>query len=132
MLLALAFTLQLSWGMVSAYCMHESGTASEHFGHHQHTHTCTTASADDDSPSAPKKAVSHPDCATCTHGPMAAIAWTLDVAQPSPPTYAQASRLREQAAPYLGSPERPQWRAAAWSGDLPSFTFDLFPRYVDA
>ena len=113
MFIALAFTLQLSWGMVSAYCMHESGKSSEHFGHHQHAHACTTVTADGDQPSGAKKAPPHLDCATCTPGSMAAFAWTFDVAHPSPANYPHASPLREQPAPYLGSPERPQWRVAA-------------------
>jgi flagellar capping protein FliD len=36
--LVVMMPLQLSWAAVSSYCQHESGTASKHFGHHEHQH----------------------------------------------------------------------------------------------
>ena len=46
-MLALAFALQMSAGVASVYCMHETGTASEHFGHHQHEHHSAEGDGDE-------------------------------------------------------------------------------------
>ena len=43
-LLLAILPIQFSWAVASSYCQHEAGSASEHFGHHQHKHR---AAADD-------------------------------------------------------------------------------------
>jgi hypothetical protein len=112
-MVALAFTLQLSWGMVSSYCTHESGKSSQHFGHHQHQHQGTNALGDEDNTSVPKKAAAHPDCASCSHSPLITFEWHVESIQLLLFSYAQLAPLPEQPAPYLGLPERPQWPVAA-------------------
>jgi hypothetical protein len=112
-MLALAFILQLSWGVVSAYCMHESGKASQHFGHHQHQHQGATAAGDDDNSPPAKKGAAHPDCASCSHSSLAVFAWSADFAQPLSSNHQLLAPLSARPAPYLGLPERPQWTAAA-------------------
>jgi hypothetical protein len=112
-MIALAFVLQVSWGVASAYCMHESGQASEHFGHHQHQHHSANAAGDEDNTPLQKKAATHPDCASCSHGALIAFAWSAEVVQPRLSNHALSAPLLDQPAPYLGMPERPQWTAAA-------------------
>lgn len=112
-MIALAFILQLNWGIASAYCMHESGKASQHFGHHQHKHHSTNAAGDKDNSSTPKKAATHPDCASCSHGSLGIFAWMAEIAQPPSTDHDLFAPPPQQPAPYLGLPERPQWTAAA-------------------
>lgn len=113
--LAVALVLQLTWGVASAYCMHESGQASQHFGHHQHEHQPSAADTDtdDDGKSGAGKFKAHPDCASCTHGQIGVF--SLDVgAVPSLPVRHEAVLGPfPQTSPFLGMPERPQWNIAA-------------------
>jgi hypothetical protein len=110
-MLALAFVLQMSAGIASAYCLHETGQASQHFGHHQHEHQ---ASAGDEDHAAPnKKAASHPDCASCAHGAVFVAAWMAPTALALFSSHQQQLLPTGQAAPYLGLPERPNWMIAA-------------------
>lgn len=111
-LLIIAFTFQVSWAMASAYCMHESGKASQHFGHHQHQHH-TAGGADKDHSSTPKKAAFHPDCASCAHGSLATHSTQIELVMPLLSGYQTVSVSPTLPAPYLGQPERPQWRVAA-------------------
>jgi hypothetical protein len=112
-MIALAFLLQLSWGIAGAYCMHESGKASEHFGHHQHQHKSAKADGGEKDTSLPKKAATHPDCASCTHSALGVFAWTAEAVQISLPNHELSAPPPQQPEPYLGSPERPQWTVAA-------------------
>ncbi|MES2069287.1 MAG: hypothetical protein V4488_02990 [Pseudomonadota bacterium] len=117
-LLIVAFTLQLSWGVASAYCLHETGRAVKHFGHHQHEHgsagadDAKTTAADAHQSPAAKKLVADPDCASCTHSPLAAYTWQVELVQPLLPAYQPVSPSLALPAPYLGMPERPQWTIA--------------------
>ncbi|GGC62832.1 hypothetical protein [Undibacterium terreum] len=115
-MLIVAFTLQLSWGVASAYCMHESGKAEQHFGHHQHQHHPSEAdsqAADDHQNSTPKKFAADPDCASCAHSPLAAYTWQIELVQPLLSGYQNVFLPSQLPAPYLGMPERPQWTVAA-------------------
>jgi hypothetical protein len=112
-MIALAFVLQLSWGVASAYCMHESGKASQHFGHHQHQHQSAKADGGDEDSSLPKKTATHPDCAACVHSSLGLFAWTADVLQLSLHSHELYPPPPQQPEPYLGMPERPQWTVAA-------------------
>lgn len=109
-LLVVVFTFQVSWAMASAYCMHESGQASQHFGHHQHQHHAS--GAEEHSPT-PKKAAFHADCASCVHGSLAAYGSHAELVMPLPAGYLPAALPAALPAPYLGQPERPQWPVAA-------------------
>lgn len=116
-LLVVALTLQLTWGVASAYCGHESGEASQHFGHHQHQHQSSKVSDDehddDDDAPAPGTLGGDPDCASCAHSPANILPFT------SPPlvilvvTHNDLLSRTGQPPPFLGAPERPQWGVAA-------------------
>jgi cytochrome c553 len=61
MLLLLAVTFQSAWAANGAYCRHEDGAASFHFGHHSHRHQGHVDASD-------KKASFgkiHFDCTSC-------------------------------------------------------------------
>ncbi|WP_228893937.1 hypothetical protein [Pseudoduganella aquatica] len=113
-MLTIAFALQLSWGVVSAYCQHETGKASRHFGHHQHEHKPGNVVADAEKSTPAKKVTAHPDCASCNHhGSFALASWNPE---PSPLPLAvmhHQSTVFELPLPYLGLPERPQWQRVA-------------------
>ena len=111
--------LQLSWTAVSAYCMHEAGTAARHFGHHQHADHDADHAADygdvqavKDPTGAARKFAAHAHCASCSH---AVLAIDLCHASLHPLTIGMAP---SGVLPYFSSvatapPERPQWIAAA-------------------
>ena len=108
---AFAFALQLSAGVASAYCMHESGQASQHFGHHQHKHAA--ADGDDDGSTMVKKFGSDPDCASCSHGSLVMLSWSSDVQSFVLSSHHQLAKVTGWPTPYLGLPERPNWNRAA-------------------
>lgn len=112
-LFAVALVLQFSWGVASAYCLHETGQASQHFGHHEHQHEVSQDGADDNGSSAPKKSPVHPDCATCAHHiaivPLLAVDSILGI----PASHDLLSPILLPSSPFLGAPERPQWTVAA-------------------
>ncbi|MDP3672662.1 MAG: hypothetical protein WA191_12795 [Telluria sp.] len=110
-MLALAFVLQMSAGIASAYCVHESGKASQHFGHHQHEHKA--ADGDDDGSSTIKKFGADPDCASCTHGSLVMLSWSSDVQSLVLSSHHQLAQVTGWPTPYLGLPERPNWIRAA-------------------
>lgn len=63
-MLALVFTVQVSWAVASSYCMHETGIEAQHFGHHDHQHK-----ADTDTPQSAKTKLGmcDSDCDFCHH-----------------------------------------------------------------
>jgi hypothetical protein len=111
-MLVVAVTLQLSWGVATAYCMHETGKASNHFGHHQHKHQAADG-ADEANKSPAKKASPHPDCATCAHSSLGVLSSSVKFVAPAMAAHASQAPPSVQPAPYLGQPERPQWSVAA-------------------
>lgn len=70
-MLIVAITLQLSWGVASAYCTHETGKTAQHFGHHDHEHQSTQESSKENSQkskqSNSKFGVGDADCEYCHH-----------------------------------------------------------------
>ncbi len=110
-LLALAFVLQLSAGVANAYCMHETGAASEHFGHHQHEHQLADADADGSAPAT--KAGPDPDCASCSPGTLVMQSLYSDAVQRMLPSHQQLALLPAPPTPYLSLPERPNWMRSA-------------------
>ncbi len=110
---ALAFMLQMTWGVASAYCLHESDKSSQHFGHHQHEHD-DADTLDGDRDSAPaKQGAPHLDCAMCAHSAMHGSAPTLVLIAPLSTVHQLHAQLQGQSNPYLGAPERPKWNIAA-------------------
>ena len=111
MLMMLAF--QFPWSAISAYCMHETGRAAQHLGHHQHktdAHDQVVA-ADDGKPSSTKKIAQHSHCSSCAHAVLAPAAvqtapyLTMAHFAPVGPNVNYASIIQVP-------PERPQWPAA--------------------
>jgi hypothetical protein len=100
LLLMLAF--QFTWSAISAYCMHESGVAAQHLGHHQHkpesgdqpAYEKLAAADDGKQPSTKKTAHSH--CSSCVHAVLAP---------------AVGSDVKFNSIIQI-PPERPQWRSA--------------------
>lgn len=110
-LLMLVMAFQLSWNVVTDYCMHETGRAANHLGHHQHEATPDElAQADHERPDSAKKAGVHDvHCASCAHLALAAPAFP---AVPFGPIDAERTVAGVFAAPdsaYATPPERPQW-----------------------
>ncbi|MDQ2821471.1 MAG: hypothetical protein M3Y65_13930 [Pseudomonadota bacterium] len=110
-MLGLAFLFQMSSGMAGSYCMHESGGASQHFGHHQHEHHATAG--DDNGSSSIKKMGADPDCASCSHASLAMFSWSADVHAPAPSSHHAPAEVRAAPTPWLGLPERPNWMQPA-------------------
>jgi hypothetical protein len=114
-LLIVALTLQFTWGVASAYCGHETGKASQHFGHHLHQHQGSASSdenGDDGSPS-PNTIGGDPDCASCSHSPASVLPFASTRVIVAIVGHELLPSLTVQPAPYLGAPERPQWIFAA-------------------
>lgn len=111
--IAFAFILQMTWGVASAYCLHETDKASQHFGHHQHEHRGGDASGDDSTSPPAKKTTNHIDCASCAHTPVHGSTSVDGLLEPLPTAHQLHSPLPDQPNPYLGAPERPQWYRAA-------------------
>lgn len=109
-LLLVLLPLQFSWAGVAGYCMHESGAAADHLGHHDHADHPHGASVSDKakSDSSPSTAADL-DCSHC-HGHCAGM---LDIPVglkahalgSAPPRLAEAPSADHLPA----QPERPQW-----------------------
>lgn len=114
-MLVVALVLQLTWGVASAYCLHESGEASQHFGHHDHKHQSSDTDTDkDDAGKSPAgKYKPHPDCASCMHGQLGIFSLDVGTIPPLVISHETPPAPLAQASPFLGMPERPQWNYAA-------------------
>jgi len=115
-LLIMTLALQFSWSVVSAYCMHETGRAAEHFGHHQHKSEVhdPLASADLDHPAASKKASgAHSHCASCSHAVSVPVAVGESVWRAARVGARPANQEPSFSSRVLAPPERPQWRSIA-------------------
>lgn len=104
--------LQFTWAAAAGYCVHESGSAVKHFGHHVHVHK-NAKTPDDARKDASGKTFADADCPFCHlsapplipeltacaaiqgHGAVAAV-------DPPAPPSARAD-----------TPERPNWPLAA-------------------
>lgn len=104
LLLVVLLPLQFAWGAVTSYCEHETGAASQHFGHHEHVHK-GTKSVDADG-----KAGFDNDCGTCQAAGSAAIASAEASAAPlALPHFLTAEPVAWDASIPAEAPERPQW-----------------------
>lgn len=106
-LLGLAFLFQMSSGIAGGYCMHESGQASQHFGHHQHEHSASTDA--DNGASSVKKLGADPDCASCSHATPAMFSWSADVPRPALTSHHVPADALAAPAPWPDLPDRPNW-----------------------
>jgi hypothetical protein len=106
-LLLLFLPFQFSWAAVASYCQHETGTAAQHVGHHEHKHqvdanhdgvpdTSSTGSLDNDC------GICHASCGVATFGDVA----TLLVSRVS---FAIPWTPGNLTSPPDTPPERPNW-----------------------
>ena len=113
-MLIVALTLQLTWSVASAYCLHETGEASQHFGHHKHQHQSSNVSGEnDDDSSAPGSLGGDPDCASCSHSPANIVPFSPSLQVDLIESHDNLLSRAGQPAPFIGAPERPQWVVAA-------------------
>lgn len=105
--------LQLSWVAMSAYCAHETGSAAQHFGHHQHVeNTDEVPLSLKDKPASAKKFAAHTHCSSCSHAVLA-IGVLDTMAHPFSARLAPDSVVVEFSSIASTPPERPQWTTAA-------------------
>ena len=103
-LLAVLLPLQFTWGAVTSYCEHETGAASQHFGHHQHVHKGDKLVDADGKPGLDN------DCWTCHSAATAAITCAggkLPVVVAARVQFTDDGARHVSPAPK--APERPQW-----------------------
>lgn len=111
----LVMAFQLSWNVITSYCMHETGRAANHFGHHQHESTAEElALAAKDKPDTIKKVSVHDaHCASCAHLALGAP----DSAEPPFAVHGMervlAGVFAAPASAFSSPPERPQWSGRA-------------------
>jgi hypothetical protein len=114
-ILLAVMTLQLSWNVITGYCMHETGRAANHFGHHEHI-----ASPDELSLAAKDK--SHPVKMLVVHDARCTSHAHLALATPElidPPALAinvgsaVVETLVSPTSAFTTPPERPQWTGRA-------------------
>ncbi|MCH8617895.1 hypothetical protein [Undibacterium sp. TS12] len=112
MLIAL-LALQFSWGPVAAYCLHETGKAAQHLGHHSDSDTQNDgASVLKEKSGDIKKASAHSHCSSCAHDTLSISC--LDCI--SPLQVAEAAPVSAKvilSSYYVVPPERPKWTFAA-------------------
>lgn len=108
-LLLLVLPLQMSWAAVSAYCQHEQGAATQHFGHHAHQHQAPEKSDSGGDPSANF----HADCGFCHPGGVGVVTSPLNVPSSAPASPAVSPGNDFLLTVFLEGPERPKWVSAA-------------------
>lgn len=106
------FALQVSWGVITGYCEHETGRAAQHFGHHSSDVQKLAGDAPDKSSGSAKKVVVHSHCASCSHGTIALNGLPVAVAMALPVRLVPLASLRQYSSSYSARPERPQWIVA--------------------
>jgi hypothetical protein len=108
-LLAL-MTFQFTWNVASAYCMHEAGLASNHFGHHQHNGSADELSlaAKDKSPLS-KKVTAHDAHCAYVHIALAAPDLAESCFNMENASDAVATALVSPDSVVPSPPYRPKW-----------------------
>lgn len=99
--------LQLSWAAGSVYCQHETGSAAQHFGHHEHQHTVDAERADNSSSKA--NGSIDADCGTCHAGCSTAIFEPLSVLTVGVTSDMHTGHQFRTSSPPPSLPERPNW-----------------------
>ncbi len=109
-LLLLILPLQAVWAAASAYCLHEQGVATQHFGHHDHRHHAGSADGKDGAGKATVQP--HPDCGIChLNCPTATSASSLPLPAVLSPFLA-ADPFCALPSVFPEGPERPNWAPA--------------------
>jgi len=105
-LLLAILPVQFTWAAATAYCRHESGQASKHFGHHEHQHRAAADSESKGSKAA-ASSVADSDCSTCQLSaaqPIPSATTDIPAASAEPPRFAWSARYDSYIP---GGPERP-------------------------
>lgn len=101
--------LQFAWAAAGAYCQHEQGTSSSHFGHHAHSHDGKHDAADGKT----KAGKVHLDCSSCHASGGAILLGDATLAPlPCAPTYAEPRPISYSSFIPDG-PRRPDRRPGA-------------------
>lgn len=114
-LLLTVLALQLSWGVVTVYCGHETGRASQHFGHHssEPDDGDGTSEAGNKSSKPAIKALTHSHCASCAHATLSFGNHPIVATLPRPQRVSSLFVPSRYASYLSARPERPQWIFAA-------------------
>jgi hypothetical protein len=108
-------TFQLSWNVITSYCMHETGQAANHFGHHQHNPSYDElSSAAKDGSHVAKKLIAHDaHCGTYAHLTLAMPDHFDTLSVPNSTERVVDCAISSPASVFLTPPERPQWTGRA-------------------
>ena len=110
----LVIALQFGWAAITAYCMHESGKASVHFGHHEHLDgTDELVVSSTDQGGTVKKTVGHVHCSIFSYGALSPDFGVATVMHPLLGCGAPSTTVVSLSSSYTIPPERPQWPTAA-------------------
>lgn len=114
LILLAVMTFQFTWNVISNYCMHESGRAANHFGHHQHNGNADELSlvVKDKSPVSKKLASHDAHCAYAHFALAAPDLYELPLRTESG-SDAVGAVVTCPDSVFLSPPERPQWVARA-------------------
>ena len=117
LMLIVLFTLQMSWAVASAYCMHETDKTAQHFGHHPHQHDAETDKAElggqASDKSSSQKAAAHPDCASCASSQLGDHSINFRANPNSANSYPFSLATLPVPTSLPDRPERPKWMALA-------------------
>ena len=108
--LMLLLPLQSVWAAASAYCEHEQGVATQHFGHHIHQHQASTDS-NDSSGKSPLNV--HADCSSCHLSCPAATESVRSTVVMASGLLVLADYPDALSSVFPDHPERPKWVPAA-------------------
>lgn len=105
-LLLAILPVQFTWAAATAYCRHESGEATKHFGHHEHQHHATK-DGESKGGKAASSSLADSDCSVCQLGaaqPVPSSAANIPVTGTAPPRFALSARYESHIP---SGPERP-------------------------
>jgi hypothetical protein len=114
-ILCAVITFQLSWNVITSYCMHETGRAANHLGHHEHNTSYDELSlvAKDGAHLVKKVTVHDAHCGGYAHMSLA----TPDHVDTLPvlvrAEHVVSSVITAPGTVFLSPPERPQWTGRA-------------------
>lgn len=110
LLMLFALPLHFSWAAAASYCQHESGKATQHFGHHYHEHHAGSADGKDGAGKSPLQV--HADCSICHLSCPAAAASVHSLSVIAHGSFVVADPPPPLSSVVLEGPERPKWRFA--------------------
>ena len=106
LVLLLILPFQFAWAAATGYCLHETGEARKHFGHHEHQHRTAQDGVSKDS-KAPSSLGADNDCGVCQFSAAQLVPVTqtdLAITSTEPPRFAYGARYDSHIP---SGPERP-------------------------